>query len=125
MPETHTPQQAGQSAEDDRLVVVYSTFPTAEAAREVGRALVEARLAACVNVVAGMVALYEWEGRLCEDAEAILLAKTRAGLAGQAMEAVRARHPYTTPALFVLPTAGGSEAYLGWIVAQTAPPERA
>jgi periplasmic divalent cation tolerance protein len=101
------------------IVLVYTTFPTLASAEEAGRAVVEARLAACVNILPGMVSWYEWQGRLERGEEVVMIVKTRGALAESAMAAVRARHPYEEPALLVLPVAGGSESYCAWILAQT------
>ena len=101
------------------IVLVYSTFPSLVTAEEAGRAVVEARLAACVNILPGMVSWYEWQGRLERGEEVVMIVKTRRELAESVMAAVRARHPYEEPALLLLPVAGGSESYCGWILAQT------
>ena len=105
--------------ENDNAVLVYTTFPNAEAAEEVGAALVDAGLAACVNILPGMTSIYIWDGARQRDAEAVMIVKTRRALAGRAMEEIRQRHPYETPALVILPVEGGSADYLAWIAAQT------
>ncbi len=109
----HTTRDTGE------MVLVYATFPTLELAKEVARELVQDRLAACVNIFPGMTAVYEWEGKLCEDAEVAAIVKTqRARLAG-VFEAVRSRHPYANPALIALEASGGSASYLAWVLGQT------
>ena len=105
--------------ENDKAVLVYTTFPTPEAAEEVGAALVEAGLAACVNILPGMTSIYVWQGARQRDAEAVMIVKTRRALADRVMEDIRARHSYETPALVVIPVEGGSADYLAWIAAQT------
>ena len=106
--------------------VVYATFPSLAEAERIGGDLVDLGLAACVNIMPGMVSIYVWEGARHRDGEVAMIAKTRASLAPAVVEAVRARHPYANPALLVLPVSGGSDAFLGWIAAQTAtaPPHR-
>ncbi|HEU4475429.1 MAG TPA: divalent-cation tolerance protein CutA [Methyloceanibacter sp.] len=111
-------------ANGDRPVLIYTTFPSLEDAKRVGAALVEARLAACVNMFPGMVSIFEWKGAREEASEVGMIIKTRAGLAEQVMQEVKRLHPYELPALLVLPTEGGSEAYCGWIVSQTQSPDR-
>ena len=101
------------------IVLVYTTFPTLASAEEAGRAVVEARLAACVNILPGMVSWYEWQGRLERGEEVVMIVKTRRALAESAMAAVRARHPYEEPALLLIPVVGGSESYCAWILGQT------
>src|SRR5690606_14854701 len=63
------------------IVLVYTTWPDATAAEQAGRALVEARLAACANILPGMVSLYHWEGTLQRAQEAVMILKTRRDLA--------------------------------------------
>jgi periplasmic divalent cation tolerance protein len=106
---------------NDKPVLIYATYPDAETAEDEGRALVEEGLAACVNILPGMVSVYRWEGAVERGQECVVIIKTRAGLADRAIAAARARHPYTTPAFVVLPVEGGLAAYLDWIVAMTKP----
>ncbi len=107
--------------ENDKPVLIYSTFPTPEAAAAVGNALVEARLAACVNIIPGMTSIYRWEGRMARDNEAVMVIKTRRSLAGAAIAEVKARHSYANPALVIIPLDGGSADYLAWLMQETTP----
>lgn len=109
-------------AVDDHPVIVYSTFPDLAAARAAATALVEARLAACVAMIPGMVSVYRWQGAIEEATEVVLLAKTRTGRAEEAMAAIAAVHPYEVPALLVLPVEAAAAAYRAWIRAETADP---
>lgn len=94
--------------------VVMCNCPPAKAA-EIARALVEERLAACVNVVPGVVSFYRWQGSLCEDAESTLWIKT----ADDRFEALRDRltelHPYTVPEIVALPVVDVNAAYAAWV----------
>jgi periplasmic divalent cation tolerance protein len=110
-----------QVQENDKPVLIYSTFPAPEAAEAVGRELVERRLAACVNILPGMTSIYRWEGAIARDSEAVMIIKTRGSLAEKVIDAVKARHSYTNPALVVLPILGGSADYLRWLNDETAP----
>ncbi len=103
----------------ERAVFVYTTFPSVVEAEKTGRALLERRLAACVNILPGMVSHYWWQGTIERGEEAVMIIKTRASLAEAASEAVKQSHPYTTPAILVLPIEGGDPAYLGWLMAET------
>jgi periplasmic divalent cation tolerance protein len=107
-------------AENNKLVLIYATFPSTEDAERIGGALVDQGLAACVNVLPGMTAIYVWEGKRQRDAEAAMIIKTRAELADRAIAEARKTHPYTNPAFVVLPIAGGSRDFLQWIGEQTA-----
>jgi periplasmic divalent cation tolerance protein len=106
--------------QNDKAVLVYSTFPTQELAESIGAYLVDARLAACVNVIPGMTSIYRWQGERHRDSETVMIIKTRASLAERVIADVRSRHSYTNPALVVLPTEGGSQDFIGWIMTETA-----
>lgn len=106
--------------EIDKPVLIYSTFPTAEAAETAGRDLVEHHLAACVNILPGMTSIYRWEGEIARDSEAVMIIKTRAGAVDAVIAAVKKRHSYTNPALLVVPVEGGSADYLSWLAKETA-----
>jgi periplasmic divalent cation tolerance protein len=101
------------------VVVVLVTAPNEEAAERIARALVDERLAACVNLVGPIRSIYRWEGAVHEDAERLLVAKTRRSLLGHVAARVRELHDYDVPEVLALPVAGGSEAYLAWLLAAT------
>ena len=102
-------------------VAVCVTAPSRAEAEAIGRALVEARLAASVNIVPGVVSLYWWEGEVREADEAMVWAKTRADLVEPLTARVKALHSYACPCVIALPIAGGDAEYLAWIDAETAP----
>jgi periplasmic divalent cation tolerance protein len=110
-------EEAAMTAEAVRVVL--STHPDRAKAVDLGRTLVQERLAACVNVVPGVTSVYRWEGKLCEDVEALLVIKTSSAQADALMARMRALHPYVNPELVVLPVGGGSEAYLKWVLDET------
>ena len=96
--------------------MVLSTAPDETTAARIAQALVERRLAACVNVVAGIRSTYRWEGEVRRDDETLLLIKTtRAGVEGL-RAAIAELHPYEVPEVVVLPVPDGSPAYLRWVV---------
>ena len=99
-----------------RLVLVTAPPKKADA---LAKGLVAARLAACVNVVPGMVSHYRWEGELHRDKEALLVIKTRAALLKKVEAWVKKHHPYTVPEVLALPVAGGSKDYLAWLAGAT------
>jgi periplasmic divalent cation tolerance protein len=117
--------EPGLSDDQDRadtgsgVVLVYSTFPNPEAAVAVGEGLIQASLAACVNILPVMQSVYVWEGKLQRDQEAVMIVKTRRELANSVMAEINMRHSYTTPAILVLPVIAGHEDYLAWIKAST------
>jgi periplasmic divalent cation tolerance protein len=103
----------------ERAVFVYTTFPSIVEAEGTGRALVERRLCACVNILPGMVSFYWWEGKIDRGDEVVMIVKTRAGLAEAVRAAVKQMHSYSTPAILVLPVESVDPDYHAWIVAET------
>jgi len=103
----------------ERAVFVYTTWPSVVEAEEAGRAMVERRLAACVNILPGMISHYWWEGALERGEEVVMIIKTRASLAESVRQAVKEMHSYTTPAIVVMPLESVDQAYLGWMLAET------
>ena len=106
----------------DRAVMLYTTFPSLVEAEKAGKTLVEDRLAACVNILPGMISHYRWQGAVERAEEAVMLIKTRASLAEPVRAAVKASHPYETPAILVLPIESVDETYFAWIIDSTKPP---
>jgi len=104
----------------ERAVFVYTTYPSIVEAEQVGRALVERRLCACVNILPGMVSIYWWQGAIERGEEVVMIIKTRATLAKKVGAAVKEMHSYTTPAILVLPIEMVDPDYHAWIVAETA-----
>jgi periplasmic divalent cation tolerance protein len=100
----------------ERAVLVYTTWPSIVEAERAGRAIVEKRLAACVNILPGMISHYWWQGNIERAEEAVMLVKTRASLAEAVRQAVKAQHSYTTPAIMVLPVESVDADYYRWIV---------
>ena len=103
----------------ERAVFVYTTYPSIVEAEKAGRALVEGRLAACVNILPGMVSYYWWEGKVDRGDEVVMIIKTRASLARDVERAVKKMHSYTTPAILVIQLKSVEKAYLGWLMAET------
>ena len=101
------------------FVVVLVTAGTMDEAAAIGRALVEERLAACGNVVPAVRSIYRWEGKVQDDAEALLILKS----ARDRFEALRARvlalHPYEVPEVIAFPVEAGHLPYLEWISGST------
>ena len=106
--------------QDAGLIVVYTTFPTEKDAQKVGRDLVEEKLAACVNIIPGMVSIYSWEGAIENGNEVVMLVKTRKDLESRVFEALAAKHPYSVPALIAFEPRRVAASYLEWLHNQTA-----
>ena len=106
---------------DKRLVL--TTAGSAEEANRIAEALVERRLAACVNIVAPVASVYRWKEKVEHAQEWLLLIKTTAGAADAVGDALEELHSYELPECVVLSIEGGSEGYLGWIDENVALPE--
>ena len=96
-------------------VVAFSTVAKAADAERIARVLVERRLAACVNVVPGVVSLYRWKGEVRRDEELLLVIKTREERLPAMREALVALHPYEVPELVALAIESGHPPYLDWL----------
>ena len=103
-----------------QVSMIYVTCGTHEEATAIARTLVEERLAACANIIAGMRSVYRWQGRVCEDEEVVVILKTTADKVAEVTERVKALHSYDLPCVVEIPLGGGNGAYLDWIVAETA-----
>ena len=101
------------------VVVVLCTAPNEETAQKLCVGMVEARLAACVATTP-IRSVYRWQGRVEQEAEVQLVIKTVAEKIEALKTLVDSEHPYDVPELIVLPTAGGSQAYLDWVAASCA-----
>ena len=103
----------------ERVVFVYTTYPSIVEAERAGRALVERRLCACVNILPGMVSLYRWQDKIERGDEAVMIIKTRQSLAEAVRAAVKLMHSYTTPAILIIPVEHVDPDYHAWILAET------
>lgn len=103
----------------ERAVLVYTTWPSIVEAERAGREIVEKRLAACVNILPGMVSHYWWQGKIERAEEAVMIVKTRTSLAEPVRQAVKERHSYETPAIMVLPVESADADYHAWILQET------
>ena len=103
----------------ERAILVYTTYPSLVEAEQAGRALVERRLCACVNILPGMISHYWWQGAIERGEEVVMIIKTRASLADRVSAAVKEMHAYSTPAILVLPLESVDQPYLDWLMAET------
>ena len=103
----------------EEALVVFVTSPSAEKALELGRTLVEERLAACANLLPAIRSVYWWEGKVQEEGEALVLLKTTRARFGALRDRVLTLHPYQVPEVVAVEVAAGNAAYLEWIVKET------
>lgn len=98
---------------------VYMTAADKEEAVTIGRALLEEKLVACANVLENMTSVYRWQGRIEQDSEAVLIAKSTEALTERLIARVQALHSYDCPCIVCWPIASGNGEYLAWIDAET------
>lgn len=99
--------------------LVYCTCPDTVTATSLARDMVDASLAACVNVLPQIRSIYRWRGEVQEEAEALLVIKTTTAAFGELQEWILRNHPYDVPEVIAVPVTAGSPAYLDWVVAET------
>lgn len=102
-----------------KLNLVYITAKNKEEAGKIGKELVKARLAACVNIIDKMNSLYWWEGKIQDDNEAVLIAKTKESLVKELVKKVKSIHSYSCPCIISLPILDGNKDYLDWLEKET------
>ncbi len=99
--------------------LIYMTASNDAEARTIARILVQERLAACVNILAGMRSVYRWEGEIQEESEIVLIAKTRRDRVPALTDRVTEIHSYDCPCVVAIPIDGGNPDFLDWIDAET------
>ncbi|XP_018579207.1 protein CutA homolog isoform X2 [Anoplophora glabripennis] len=95
--------------------VAYVTAPNEEVAKKIGHGLVSRKLAACVNIVPKITSIFEWEGKINEEPEVLMMIKTRTAKINRLTQYVKENHPYTVCEVISMPIQNGNEAYLKWI----------
>lgn len=95
--------------------LVLTTCPDAATAERIARALVEQRLAACVNILPIAQSVYRWKGQIETASEQLVIAKSMTRVFRAIQKAIRALHPYELPEIIAVPIAGGLPQYLAWI----------
>ena len=95
--------------------MVYITAGSKDEAKRIGKVLINARLAACVNIIENMTSMYMWDGKLQDASETILIAKTTKERVSDLMEKVTTLHSYDCPCIVCLPVSDGNPAFLKWI----------
>lgn len=96
-------------------IIVLSTCGTEEEARRIAHGLVDAQLAACVNIVPRITSVYRWQGAIEETPECLLVIKTSRALLGEVQRKLEQLHSYELPELLALPVEAGSDRYLAWL----------
>jgi periplasmic divalent cation tolerance protein len=96
-------------------ILVLSNCGSEEEARRVARALVEARVAACVNIVPGIQSVYHWQGAIQEDSEWMLVIKSTRSMFDSLSAELRKIHSYQVPEVLAIPIIAGDQNYLDWM----------
>ena len=97
---------------------IYMTAGSKSEARKIAQALVESRLAACVNILDNMQSIYRWQGKVQEDSEVVLIAKTTETQVFRLIEKVKSLHSYDCPCVVSLPVLDGYPPFLNWVHAE-------
>lgn len=105
-----------------REVIVFVTASSDKEAGRIGRGVVEAKLAACANILPGIRSIFRWQGKISEEKETLLILKSREALFSDLAKAVKALHSYQVPEIIALPIKQGWPDYLQWIRDVTAKP---
>ena len=100
------------------FIIAMTTCPI-EVAQDLARAVVEARVCACANIIPTVKSIYHWKGEIVTDNEALLVMKTKAELASSLEEAIKKIHPYEVPEYVFLRIEEGAKDYLDWIAQAT------
>jgi periplasmic divalent cation tolerance protein len=96
-------------------VLVFITASAEEEAAKIAHSLLENRLAACVNIIRNIRSIYRWKGKVEDDAEVLMIAKTKKSLFDPLMNKVKELHSYAVPEIIAIPITEGSEDYLEWL----------
>ena len=103
----------------DATILVMTHVPDRTCADALAKALIDRRLAACVNIGAPVESMYHWRGQIETASEIPVAIKTRGALYPDIESAIRALHPYELPEVIAVPIVDGHGAYLDWIAAET------
>ena len=101
--------------------LIYVTAPSREEAEKIAETVVTERLAACANILDGVLSVFHWKGQLCREHEAVLILKTVDARTEELVARIKQLHSYECPCITVLPIENGNTAFLQWIKEETSP----
>lgn len=104
---------------NDGYLIVYVTVPDKDVGAVIGKIVVEEGLAACCNIIPGLRSIYQWKGKLCDEAEALCIFKTRVALFDYLRDRIKALHSYECPEIIAVDIKDAFRPYLDWIDAET------
>lgn len=108
-----------ESTAPTNALMVYCTCPDRDTASGLARELVAGKVAACCNVVDGLTSVYRWQGRVEEDPEVLLIAKTTRDRYPALERSIQEHHPYELPEILAVPVTEGLQGYLDWVAEET------
>ncbi len=100
-------------------IVIYITTSSISEAKKIGRTLVKDKLVACSNIISPIHSIYSWQGKICNDKEALMMLKTKKKLFKQIVKRVEELHSYDVPEIIAMPIIEGSSKYISWINEET------
>ena len=100
-------------------LLALTTFPDIDTAQRIARHIVQAKLAACVNIIPQAQSIYMWEGEECSESECVALIKTTEGTYTELESLIQQHHPYELPEIIATPITKGSKDYLSWLTTNT------
>ena len=103
----------------ESIIMVYVTVSGEKEAGDIGKILVEERLAACANIFPGVKSIYRWEEKIINDDEAVMILKTKAGRLKNLISRIKELHSYSCPCILSYPSNGGYDGYKNWILKET------
>ena len=103
----------------DSIILFYVTLPHTESGTQIAKKLLEDKLIACANILPSHTSVYEWDGKIVEENEHVMILKTRAELAQKVEEVVSTMYPYDTPCILQINTEGVNSPFSEWINQQT------
>lgn len=100
---------------EHKEIVVYITAPNEDEAARIAKALLETRLAGCVNIIRNIRSIYRWQGRIEDEPEVLMVVKTQKSLFEELSKKVRELHSYSVPEIIALPIVEGPQDYIRWL----------
>ncbi len=100
-------------------LVGFSTIDSEKKAAEIAKTLVKEKLVACVNIIPGLRSIYQWDGKICDENEVLMVMKTVESNQEKVMSRIKKLHPYDVPEIVFLPITAGLPDYLSWIDSST------
>ncbi len=101
------------------FIVVFITASSEEEAEKIARALLEAKLAACANIVKDVRSIYRWQGKVEDESEVLMIVKSRREIFARLRDVVKSLHSYSVPEVIAMPIIEGSDDYLTWLDRET------